>query len=222
MNLRYLRNTAGDFVAFAQGDDLFTPTGDWLGVIRGGEVWDPFGEHIGMLWADGRLVRNRAAGPRRSILKPKQPLRPVRPLPPKQGLFLPAISLPEEDVFQGLVRPLTGLMPLSRVQGVGALQGAALVAQDGAFLGIVSRDWTVPDSIAHRGGAFGDPASERSVFNARGPYGSADSPLSAWAVNAAQPPRVERDGEVLGVLSVAAGLESRIDPNALVAWLALR
>ena len=222
MRIRYLRNTAGDFVAFAQGDNLFTPQGDWLGVIRGADVFDTAGERVGALWPDGRLVRNRSGGLSRSILQPRQPLRPVRPLPARRGLFLPEITPPNEDVFQGLIRPLTALTPLATLHRLFAYQGAALVAGDGEFLGVISRDRSEPDSLSNVSGPFGNPFSETSIFNPQGVYGRTDSDLSPFTATSQSPVRIEADGEFMRYLSANRDIQNRVDPNALVAWLAMR
>ena len=221
-NVSYLRNTWGEYVAFIAADGLFTPQCEWLGVLRGPEVFDTQGEYIGALWPDGRLVRNRSGGLHRSILRPRRPLRPVRPLPPRRGLFLPEINSPNEDVFHGLIRPLTGLPTLGHLQGMFAYAGASLVAGDDSFLGLVTRDRSAPDSLNDPGGPYGSPFSETSIFNPLGTYGRADGDLSAFAETAQSPPRIEADGKLLGYLSVNPGVQDRIDPNALVAWLAMR
>lgn len=222
MDVRYLRNTSGEYVAFLGAGALFTPAGEWLGVLQGEEVYDTAGQHVGRLWADGRLVRRRSGSATRAILPPRRPLPPVRPLPPKRGLFLPAPVPPEEDVFEWLVRPLTALPPLAALQQVSALADAVLLAADGAFLGRISRERDAADSLGNPNGAFGSPHAERSIFNEAGRYGAPDAEDSPYHRTSATPPRIVRDGVALALLSVNPTLAERVDPNALVAWLAPR
>jgi hypothetical protein len=219
--VRYLRNTSGDYVGFISAGHLFTPGGQWLGIVSGHETFDTRGAFIGTLWPDDRLVRNRASGPQRSILRPGRPMRPLRPIPPRRGLFLPRLAPPLEDVFEGLVRGLTELTPAAELERIFAFEGASLIAADGTLLGIVSRDPAREDSLANPGGPFGDPLSERSVFHPGGTYGGAEGALSAFDPEASDPPRLEIAGETVARLSRNPGIAGRVDPNALIAWLAI-
>jgi hypothetical protein len=221
-NVRYVRNTSGEYTAFVISGHLFAPGCEWLGVLQGMELFDTEGEHVGTLWPDDRLIRNRTGGQRRSILKPRWPIRPVRPLPPKRGLFLSAVAPPYEDVFEALVRPLTALATVARLQRMYSYEGTSLVAADGTFLGLISRHRSHEESLGNLAGVYGNPNSEVSIFNERGVYGGADSELSPFSATAKFPPIISRDGDQLGCLSRHSDIADRVDPNALVAWLAMR
>ncbi len=221
-NVRYVRNTSGEYTAFVVSGHLFTPGCEWLGVLQGTEIFDTEGEHIGTLWPDDRLIRDRTGGQRRSILKPRWPIRPVRPLPSKRGLFLPAVTPPYEDVFEALVRPLTALATPARLQVMYRCEGTSLVAADSTFLGLLSRDRSQEESLGNRAGLYRNPFSDVSIFNERGVYGSTDSDLSPFSAAAKTPPLIGHDGEPLGCLSANTEIQDRVDPNALVAWLAMR
>lgn len=222
MDIRYVRNTAGDYVAFVAGESVFTPGGAWLGALRQSRVYNPEGFLVGALLPDDRIVRDRTLPQSKAVSRPKAPMHPVRPLPPKRGLFLPECTHPVEDVFQGLRRPLTALVPLPEVVRVAEFHGCVVRAADGTFLGRISRDPRAAGSIANAAEPWGDPRDDASLFNATGPYGGPLGPLSAYDPDAATPPLVERDGDSPVPLSVNVALPDRLDPNALVSWLAAR
>jgi hypothetical protein len=221
-HVRYLYTTRGEYVAFVAAGFLFTPDCAWLGVVDSeNDVFDPEGAYIAKLQPDGRLVRSLAGALPRRIMRPRRPLLPARPIPPGQQLFMPPVGASNEDVFLGARRPLTVLTPLARLTVLDALRGAALVAADGTFLGRISRDTDDDESLAPIGGAHGSRYAERSIFNAAGPYGSADSPLSPYHPTSGTPPRIELEGEAIGLLSVNRDLPGRVHPDELVAWLKL-
>jgi hypothetical protein len=222
MSVRFLFDTAGEYVAFVSQGHLFTPECEWLGVVAArDEVYDTRGMYIGVLQADDRLVRNRAAQLPRQILAPRAPMRPVRPLPPRRRLFMPAVPPSYEDLFHGARRSLTVLTPLPRLAELDLLQGASIVADDGTFLGRISRDPTDADAIAPVSGEHGSPHGERSIFNPAGAFGSTDAPLSPFNPRTSTPPRLERGGEVLAWLTTNPALPQRVHPGELIAWIKL-
>lgn len=220
--VRYVHNTVGEYVAFVVGGHLFTPGCSWLGIVDDGrEVYNTEGMYIGELQPDDRLVRSLVAQLPKQVLRPQVPLVPVRPLPARRRLFMPAVPPSYEDVFQGTRRTLTFLTSLHRLAELNDLSGAALVAGDGTFLGRVSHDPTDAESLAPVDGAFGSPHAEHSIFNPTGVYGSEESPLSSYHPTTATPPRIERDGETLAWLSANRELPRRVHPDELVTWLKL-
>jgi hypothetical protein len=222
MSVRYVHDTAGEYVAFVSQEHLFTPECEWLGVVRAArEVYNTGGLYIGELQPDDRVVRNLASQLPRQILPPRAPMRPIRPIPPRRRLFMPAVSPSYEDLFHGARRSLTVLTPLPRIAELHLLRGASIVADDGTFLGRISHDPTDSGSIAPVDGDHGSPYGERSIFNPAGPFGSTDGPLSAFNTRTSTPPRIERDGEVLGWLSANPDQPQRVHPGELVAWLKL-
>jgi hypothetical protein len=222
MIVRYVHDTRGEYVAFVANGHLFTPECQWLGVVQErAEVYNIEGAFIGHLQADDRLVRNVVSQLPKQILRPKPPLAPMRPLPPKRKLFMPTVSAPFEDVFLGTRRALTFLASLIRLQQLNELQGCTLVAEDGTFLGRISRDHSDPESLATATGEYGSPFAEHSIFNAAGRYGSSGSDFSPFHPTTRHPPRILREGEVLGYLSVNPQLPDRIHPGELISWLKL-
>lgn len=101
MNVRYIFATNGDYVAFVQGEHLFTPDGDWLGFMRSGnEVYSKTGKFIGYLMDDDRIVRNKNEFERFPIFPPFEPYKPFRPFRPFKRLRMPRLPYPYEDVFE--------------------------------------------------------------------------------------------------------------------------
>jgi hypothetical protein len=221
MSVRYIHDSRGEFAGFIVRDALFSTGCKWLGTVRGVEVFNRSGVYIGEIDEHARLVRDRTCRVARLAPRTPHPLPPVRPLPPRRRLFPPGLPPNHEDVFLRLRRELTDLVPVTRLEEIDTLAGAAIVADDGTFLGVLARSAGVTDSIADASGAYGDPASELSIFNPTGPYGSPDSTLSPYHPHSGTPPRLERDEQVLGVLSANVRLSDRVDPNEVVVWLSL-
>jgi curved DNA-binding protein CbpA len=97
-----------------------------------------------------------------------------------------------------------------------ALEGATIRAQDGTYLGLISSDSWRADSICNLGGAHGSEDSETSIRNTGGKYGSRHSGVSAFSPYASKPPVVERDGRVLGYLTLNPLKQPAINPNDLL------
>jgi hypothetical protein len=221
VSVRFIHDSRGEFAAFIVRDALFSTGCTWLGSVRGVAVYNRGGLYIGEIDEHGRLVRDRTCRVARLAPRAPRPLAPVRPLPPRRRLFPPGLPANHEDVFLRLRRELTDLVPVPRLEEIDALAGAAIVADDGTFLGVLARHAGVTDSVADGSGPYGDPASEISIFNPTGPYGSPESTLSPYHPESDTPPRLERAEEVLGVLSANARLAGRVDPNEVVVWLSL-
>lgn len=219
--MEYVYNTVGEYVAFVHGGHLFTPDCTWLGRIRGREVDNTEGELIGTLTPEGRVVRDRSAQIVLRTLIPRPPMRPVRPMRPKRHLLMERLFRPLEDVFLGLRRPLGALVPVGRLVALDALAGAEIVAHDGTFLGRLSRSSNEPGSLADLSSPWGDPSHPDSILNPHGPYGGPDGPLSAFNPSSATPPRLKLEGEVIAAVTINPDIQGRIDPNAIVSWLAL-
>ena len=96
MTVRYLFRTSGEYVAFVQDDNVFTPDCDWIGFIQNGnEVYHDGGAFMGYLLDDDRVARNRQEARRMPRMRPMRPMRPMRRL---RMLRLP---YPYQDVFEG-------------------------------------------------------------------------------------------------------------------------
>jgi hypothetical protein len=119
MPIRYIFNSSGQYVAFLDGEHLFSPKSDWLGFLRNGnEVYADNGAFMGYLLEDDRIVRNKRERPRPRQLPPLRPLKPLRPLRPLHRLRMPRLPPPYEDVFE---RPLItkNTWPRDRYTGPG-------------------------------------------------------------------------------------------------------
>ncbi|MQA92171.1 MAG: hypothetical protein GEU90_18425 [Gemmatimonas sp.] len=222
MEIKYVYNTVGEYVAFISAGNLFTPLCDWLGTVRDeSEVHNTLGEAIGVLYPDGRLVRDRSRGVVAPSWRPRSPLRPIRPLPPKRHLLIARLELPLEDVFSGLRRPITNLASMATLEALNDLAGADVVAHDGTFVGRLSRNPADRDSLVSPSSIWGDPSASESIFNPFGLYGHVEGPLSAFNQSSPTPPRLERDGAAIQSLTVNPAISDRIDPNAVISWLAV-
>ena len=59
MEVQYLFNSKGDWIAFRKGKHLFAPRGDWLGWFPWGDdvAVDTYGEYLGTVYLGKRLYR---------------------------------------------------------------------------------------------------------------------------------------------------------------------
>ncbi len=100
------------------------------------------------------------------------------------------------------------------------LEGCSIVADDGEFLGLISRDTLDAKSIRNEIGKHGSTISTVSIFNTIGKYGSEISALSAFNEIASKPPSIfDKEGKFVSFLTKNTLRTPRVDPNALVGWL---
>lgn len=95
------------------------------------------------------------------------------------------------------------------------LLGSEIIAADGAFLGVIDRDYDSRESIANRNSAFGDPYSPVSIWNPEGPYGSPTAPLSPWNRYSFRPPVLYWHGVFRGYLSTNPEMQPKVSPDSL-------
>lgn len=90
-----------------------------------------------------------------------------------------------------------------------------LVAADGQFLGLLSSNKYMTDSVMNEYGSYGSKYSSTSIFNQYSQYGSQYSQLSAFNQYTQTPPRIFLRGVMIGFLSVNGYVNNRIDPHHL-------
>jgi hypothetical protein len=101
-----------------------------------------------------------------------------------------------------------------------SLIDASVIAHDGTFLGIVSRNQFASDSICNDFGSYGSQFSSTSIFNDFGTYGSQFSSKSAFNDFTSTPPRlISSSGAVLGRLTTNQFVFGAVNPIALVGFL---
>lgn len=219
MSVRYLFNSNGDYVAFVQDDNVFTPEADWLGFVRNGnEFYSRDGLFIGYILNDDRVARKRGDYMRAKQSRPFMPFRPLRPLRPLKRLRMPRLPAPYEDVFLRGVEGLTpglkeGDIPLEQ------LEGGSLFAADNTYLGKISRNKFDSESLANSFGTYGNEFNPKSVFNEFGPYGNPFSQLSPRNEFSRTPPRIEIAHRIVAYLTANEFISPRIDPTVLFRWL---
>lgn len=99
------------------------------------------------------------------------------------------------------------------------LEGGAIWAQNGQFLGNFSRNSFAPTSIGNFFGSYGSDFTPNSIFNDFGLYGSDFSVQSPWNQFAFNPPIIILDGVAVAYLTVNQFKTPRVDPNDLLVWL---
>ncbi|MCR4469848.1 MULTISPECIES: 4-fold beta flower protein [unclassified Burkholderia] len=224
MSTRYIFNTSGDYVAFVQGGNLWSPNSDWLGfIVDGNEVIDPHGKYMGVITNDDRVVRNRLAPARPALPRRMRPLKPLKPFKPFKRLRMTAVPQPFYDVFERKRReesPPRSQAFLESARGdFSHLLDSTLVAFDGVSLGKVNRNPFDSESMVNEFGPHGSQFETRSIFNQFGTYGNPFSPLSPYNEFSQQAPRFVKNGSVLGTLTANTFVQNRIDPEKFVEWL---
>lgn len=108
---------------------------------------------------------------------------------------------------------------IDAVDGIGQLYDY----NGGTFLGAISSDLTLPDSIINPVGDHGNPLSPASISNPNGAFGDASSHSSAYNPNACCPPIIwVWDGNSYSFryfVSKNLSASPRIDPDRLLSYL---
>jgi len=219
---RYLFNTAGNYVAFQQGTNVFSPSADWLGfVIGGNQLYSTDGHFLGYILDDDRVAKSTTERPRpllSTFQRPMRPLRPLRPLKPLKRLRKLRLPHPYVDAFEdGIIGVEPGT--LGTDVSFDALLDSKLMAADGKVLGNVDKNRYDTDSITNPYGPYGNPYSADSLFNDYGPYGNPYSALSPYNEFSRTPPFFVRDGKTIAYLTVNQFISPRVDPKQFRAWL---
>lgn len=116
-----------------------------------------------------------------------------------------------------LIALLAGLASTADAQNLCELAaGARVEAQDdqGTYLGTIARA-SEADSIFNAAGGYGGPDSPTSIWNPYGRFGSTFSAYSPHNPAATQPPKLVKDGRVVGYLSANRAV-SAITPALLI------
>lgn len=96
------------------------------------------------------------------------------------------------------------------------LSGAEVVAQDvaGTFLGLVAPA-DDPRSIFNVDGDYGGTEHANSIWNPEGAFGRLTGPFSPHNPLSTQPPRIVRDGMLVGYLSANGEIYGALEPFQL-------
>jgi len=97
---------------------------------------------------------------------------------------------------------------------------AVIIAQDGTYLGLISSNEFLSDSIMNQFGTYGSQFSPTSIFNEFGTYGSQFSYLSPWNEFASSPPMIFVGDIFVAYLTVNSFKTPAIDPFDLINYLA--
>jgi len=134
--------------------------------------------------------------------------------------YPPSDVQPEAVASPGLVPPRSITVPAAGADLVTLLEGCVIIANDGQFLGRITRNEVTHDSILNEVGRYGSEVSPTSIFNQVGRYGSEVSPLSAFNEIASTPPRiVNQSGRVVAYLTVNPIKTPAVDPRILIGLL---
>ncbi|MEX0944133.1 MAG: 4-fold beta flower protein [Balneolaceae bacterium] len=218
MRVRYIYNTSGEYVAFITNGYLFDPDCNWLGVIaNGNEVYDKNGSFVGILTDDDRIIADNSLRSFKRVTRPARPTRPMRPLRPLRRLRMPRLPIPYKDLFEhGHADFSSQRKDLSQLNN---LMGAEIIASDNTFLGVISNNRLDQNSISNSYGPHGGKYSQYSIFNQYGPYGGKYSQNSPFNQYSSTPPKIVKNGNLLGYLTANKYLHNRIDVNDFMAWL---
>jgi hypothetical protein len=220
MAVRFLFNTEGAYVAFVQGENVFSPEAEWLGFLRSGnELYAPDGHFIGYVLDDDRVARRKGERKSRMLAPISKPFKPFKPFKPLKRLRMPKLLPPYEDVFEGGVTGATlDMLGVGEV-GLDGVDGSRLEAADGVFLGNINRNSYDVLSLASEFGQHGTKYGQLSILNPYSTYGSRYSQLSPFNEYSRTPPRIVRAGRLLAFLTTNAYVTPRVDPNRLLEWV---
>ena len=153
----------------------------------------------------------------------------LSPTPKASPVFLQRRLKKLEVAVDGLDRRLTALerallngaqRPRTRSITFAELDGKAIIiADDGAFLGLISSNSLAPKSITNTVGLHGSSVSPSSIFCQVGIYGGTINPYSPWNDLALDPPKVLLDGTFVAYLTTNKMKTPRMDPYALIGYL---
>ena len=94
------------------------------------------------------------------------------------------------------------------------IAGAAIVAQDGKYLGRIASSYD-SESALNEYGQYGSQYSSNSIWNEYGMYGGQYSSNSPFNPYASSPPQVIKNGKVIAFLTVNRTLRAALNPYVL-------
>jgi len=99
-----------------------------------------------------------------------------------------------------------------------------LLADDGQYLGKLTRNRNDSESVLNKTGPYGNPYSPTSIFNKFSEYGNGFSRLSPFNPYSKTPPRIFIDGELYGYLTEnrITPIGRKISPRRLKEWVSGR
>lgn len=217
MSIRYIFNTNGEYVAFVQGRNVFTPETKWIGFLpEANIVYKTDGTYLGEISKDDRIIRNEnVIYPQ--IFRPLQPLPPLAPLRPLRRLRMPSLPYPYKDVFE--IGARTGDL---QVTNFSYLFGTKLFASDNkkTFLGEISRNKVDQNSILNAFGHYGSKYSQTSIFNQFSQFGGKYGLYSPLNTHTITPPQIYRDNQMIALLTVNVNLVGKkVNTKEFFRWL---
>ena len=216
MSVRYIFNTNGEYVAFVQDENLFTPDAEWIGFIRNGtNVYHPDGNYLGQLLNDDRIAIQKNQLRPLKLIPPFRPFKPFRPFSPFRRLRMAPLPFGWIDVFENGTQSQLSQDDFSNLKN---LENSSLIGGDGVFLGTVSKNRFDINSMGNQFGNYGSRYSQTSIFNSFSPYGNKFSPLSPFNSFSQTPPKFIKSSKLLGTLTVNQFIANRIDPEKFLAW----
>ena len=100
---------------------------------------------------------------------------------------------------------------------VSELSGGIIIAEDGTYLGKIANKYD-SESIFNKYGKYGSEYSAASIWNRYGIYGSKYSLYSAFNPYTITPPKIYKNGSLIGYLTVNKYLANSINPYLLLGY----
>ena len=107
-------------------------------------------------------------------------------------------------------------LEVSEQQMALSLEGAKLFASDGTYLGVITSNQFVRDSIFNEFGKYGNEFSSTSIWNEFCDYGSEFNSKSVFNDCAQESPRIVKNGDVIGYLTVNIAKSRGVHPKILL------
>lgn len=124
--------------------------------------------------------------------------------------------MPENDKTEEVLRNLLEGVHRAQEKQTRPEGTSYLIAQDGQFLGSITRNPYDPSSLLNKYGPFGSEYSSTSIFNEYSPYGS---PFGQFSLNnqySTVPPKLFIDGHFFGHVTRNQYVQNSIAPDSFI------
>jgi hypothetical protein len=122
------------------------------------------------------------------------------------------------DIFEIISNTAKEIEPFIQPKDFSFLIGAKIVSPDGTFLGEITFNSYDSNSISNKYGNYGSPYSQTSIFNEYGKYGSPYGQNSPFNEYSNIPPKIMKNNQFLGYLSVNEYLPNIINTMDFINW----
>ena len=122
----------------------------------------------------------------------------------------------EKDKTKRLLEEMLSELYKEQSKGAAPSGESYLIAQDGQFLGKITKNRYENESLKNRYGPYGSIYSSTSIFNKYSQYGSRYGSYSIYNPYCSQPPKLYLNGQLKGYITVNKLIQNGIDPKVFL------